>query len=326
MDLKKRFSQFILNKRLVKRGDLLLVGVSGGADSVCLLHLLYTLRSQLGIRIHVAHFNHRLRPTAMRDELFVKGLADAWSLPISVGRSKKRPASKTSSEEEARSLRYDFFLKSISACRADALVLAHTQNDLVETVLMRLIRGAGLLGLRGILADRDIANCRVIRPLLECAREDIEHYLKIHNLDHCTDETNAQTRYLRNKIRLELIPKLKKEYNPSVSNVLLDLAYNAQADYDYLISQAQRSFKNHALLSKGKVVLGSKALLRQPVALRRMLLRLSYEHLTSGMNELGAIHMQEAEDLMMNRPCGSIVSWPKGVCIHKTLDKIIVKF
>ena len=324
MDLTKQILQIITKQKLTRTGDTVLVGVSGGADSVCLLHVLYQLRHPLGIKLHVAHFNHRLRPSADRDERFVRDLSAKLSLPIAVHRRKGVLKSKIVSEDKARQWRFEFFAKVARQAKAQSIALAHTQNDLAETVLMRFLRGSGLLGLRGILSENKILERNFIRPLLSIQRGQIEKYLKVHRLEYCNDETNQQTHYLRNKVRLELLPNLIKNYNANLPNVLVDLAYTTQGDYDYLLTESQALFKKNVKVEKSKLKIKLKFFLKQHVSMQRMLLRLSFEKIVSNFNQLSFAHIQEVEDMLENRPVGAAVDWPQSVKVLKSKDELIL--
>lgn len=324
MDLSAKVFQAIENGRLTKMGDTILVGVSGGPDSVALLHILYGLRHRLGIKLHVAHFNHRLRPQAQRDEDFVKDLAKRLSLPMSVDRRQGRLKTLLASEDQARQWRLTFFAKVARQTKAKAIALAHTQNDLAETVLMRLLRGSGLLGLRGILSEHQMRGTKLIRPLLAVARSEIQQYLKSHRLKFCHDFSNEQTHYLRNRIRLKLIPYLVKQYNSNVYAVLVDLADISRTDYDYLLKQARKLFKEKVASFPTKVKINLCSFLSCHLSIRRMILRLAFEHLAGDFNQLAFTHIKEAEDLLQNRPAGTLVHWPQGVKILKSKKELIL--
>lgn len=324
MDLTKQVLRTIIKEKLIQKGDVVLAGVSGGADSVVLAHLLNQLRIQIGFSLHFAHYNHRLRLSAKRDQVFVEKLADNLRLPIHIG-MRKGPI-QSLSEDKCRQLRYKFFFQVCDRIKAGSIALAHTQNDLAETVLMRLLRGTGIHGLRGIMVDNKINQKRLIRPLLSVQRVQIEQYLKEYNLDFCHDETNQQTDYLRNKIRLKLLPDLIKNYNPNLPNTLVDLADNSQIDYDYLLVQAQILFKKCAKISNSQIQFHKSTFLKQHVAMQRLILRLAFENLTSNLNQLNYIHIKEAEDMINSRPEGSIVHWPQSVTISSKNQKLILKF
>jgi tRNA(Ile)-lysidine synthase len=324
MNLSNQVLQDITKQKLVKRGETVVVGVSGGADSVALLHILHGLRHRLGVLLHVAHFNHRLRVSADRDERFVKALAIQLNLPITISRRKSALKGKLTSEDEARQWRLKFFVGVANQIKASTIVLAHNQNDLAETVFMRLLRGAGLAGLRGILGENEIGGKKFVRPLLSIQRSQIEHYLKAHHIKFCNDETNQQTHYLRNKIRLKLIPEIVKNYNPNFSNSLVSLSHAVQADYDYLLNQAHLLFRKKAIVSRERVTIGLKTFLQQPVSMQRMILRLAFESLVSDFNQLSFTHIKEVEDLVSNRPDGSSVHWPQRVKVVKLKAKLIL--
>ena len=190
MDLKKKILSFIKTQSLIKPGSKLLVGISGGLDSVVLTHLLHQCRHDLSITLCLAHFNHRLRASSLHDQRCVANLAKELNIDLITG---SRPLVKSpvkASEDEARQWRYEFLIKTAKRIHADAVVLAHHENDAAETVLMRLIRGTGLNGLRGILPQRLMEGVNIVRPLLTASRDEIRVYARKHQLTYCEDETN----------------------------------------------------------------------------------------------------------------------------------------
>jgi tRNA(Ile)-lysidine synthase len=191
-------------------------------------------------------------------------------------------------------------------------------------VLMRILRGSGLLGLRGILSNHEMKDVRLVRPLLGATRQEIEKYLKNKGSKFCHDITNDQTHYLRNKIRLKLLPQLAKEYNPNISSVMVDLAHTTQTDYEYILQQAKKSFKEKVARSPAKVTISSNLLFKQHISLRRMLLRLSFEHLAGDFNQLSFVHLREVDDLLSNRPEGSVVDWPQSIKVLKTKKELVL--
>ncbi len=322
-------AQKILNSfqahNLTQKGDIVIVGVSGGADSVALIHILFQLRYKLGITLHVAHFNHRLRATSDCDERFVKSVSEQLGLPFHVLRSKSKMKSKTVSEDTARQWRLEFFYSLSQKIGANSIALAHTQNDLAETVLMKILRGTGLLGLRGIRPDSKLGSMKIIRPFLSISRKDIEEYLKSEKIKFCIDETNLKTFYLRNKVRLKLLPMLIKEYNSNFPEVLIDLAETAGIDYDYIYKQAMRLFQNKVLVSQKKVSIKMSIFNKEHTSMQRMLLRLSFDHLVNSFNELSFNHIEEVEDMLLNRPVGSVVHWPKAVVVEKSNKELVLR-
>src|ERR1017187_8834409 len=197
-------------------GEALLVGVSGGPDSVALLSILV----ELGWRPHVCHLNHQLRGAdSNADAEFVKQLAARYDLPSTIEACMVTP-----DENRARRPRQVCFGRVAERSCFKKLVLAHTADDQVETFLLRLLRGAGVPGLIGIWPERQFGTLRVIRPMLKVRRRDIMEYLEAKKLTYREDKSNADTRFARNRIRHELLPLLEREYNPSIRDVLLNTA------------------------------------------------------------------------------------------------------
>lgn len=190
----------------------LLAGVSGGADSVALLDALV----QLGYRPRVCHLNHKLRGAASdADARFVRKLAGRYGLPVTIASRKVPPG-----EDAARRARYKFFASVAKRTGIRTLVLAHTADDQVETFLLRLLRGAGRTGLAAMWPDREMAGLRVLRPMLDVTRREVLKYLSAHALTWREDASNQDRRFLRNRIRHELLPLLEREYNPAIRRVL----------------------------------------------------------------------------------------------------------
>ncbi|WP_456398130.1 tRNA lysidine(34) synthetase TilS [Desulfurobacterium sp.] len=207
----KRFS-------LIKPNETVLCAVSGGPDSIALLHILNRLSRRLEIKLHAVHFNHGLRDSeADEDENFVKSICKELSIPLTIGREDiKKLSGGKNIEAVAREERYRFLQKTARNIKADKIALGHTSSDLCETVIFNLSKGSGIKGLRGFLPKRK----NIIRPLFEISREEIENYLKTHNIPFRVDSSNLNIKFSRNLIRLKVIPRLKK-INPSLEETIL---------------------------------------------------------------------------------------------------------
>lgn len=230
----KNVQNFAFQNGLWEKGARIVVGVSGGADSVCLLHMLKTLAKKYEFSLHIAHVNYSLRgKDSERDEEFVQKLAHSYGLPVTVF-SFNKASGRKHSEEELRAARYAFFEQLRSDLGFDLIAVAHSQDDQAETVLLRLIRGTGLMGLSAMKAK----NGNIIRPLLVLSRKQILEYLKKHSLEYRLDKTNAQAVFARNKVRLKLLPRLEKDFNPRIKENLNLLALIAGDDYDFLLKKA----------------------------------------------------------------------------------------
>ncbi|MBQ9968796.1 MAG: tRNA lysidine(34) synthetase TilS [Oscillospiraceae bacterium] len=218
------------------RGRTVTCAVSGGGDSVALLHLLRENKETLSIDLRAAHFHHGLRETADRDEAFVRDLCAQWGIELDVGRGDTLAyagAEGLSVEEAARKLRYDFLLR-----REGLIALAHHGDDQVETVLLNLLRGTGLRG----LCAMERQSGRLVRPLLSVSRAEIEAYLAAHDLPRCLDETNDEDDALRNRLRHHVIPLLKQE-NPALTETVGRMTALLQADDALLQAEAEALLK-----------------------------------------------------------------------------------
>lgn len=212
--------QTLTERRLLQRGDCVLVALSGGADSVCLLSVLSELQDELSLTVCAAHLHHGLRgEEADADESFVRSLCRARRIPLFVRRADIRAAAKKAGiglEEAGRQARYAFFEELRQTEGIDKIATAHHADDNIETVLMRFLRGTGPNGLAGI----PYQNGFVVRPLLDVSRHEIEAYIAENSLSYRTDSTNFETEFTRNKIRHRLVPTLEKEYNPGLRQTL----------------------------------------------------------------------------------------------------------
>jgi len=302
----------IFKYNLISKNDIVLIGVSGGPDSVAMLYILNALSKALGFSLQVAHLDHKLRKNSFKDSEFVQSLADKLNLPLCQSRiDVKALSEKGSVEEAARNARLEFFVHCAKRIRAKKIALGHTVDDQAETVLMRLIRGAGLSGLCGILPKRKILGFEVIRPLIEVKRKEIELFLEKRKIKYRVDETNSQEIYLRNKIRLQLLPLLEKCYNRNIKEVLAKTAEIVGSDYDYL-SQETACFAK--VLSKRIDLFKFRKL---HIAMQRMLIRYNISLLVGDTRRVTFKHLEEIADLVDHRPLNSIVDLPKGVSVIK---------
>ncbi len=277
--------------RLFRPGDRVLVGVSGGPDSLALLLVLHELAPRLEIELHAAHLNHRLRPEAGEEAEFVRRLASSLGIPCTVEEEEVRELARSRRlglEEAGREARYAFFQRLRKATGASLLALAHTREDQAVTVLHRLIRGSGPRGLRGMLPCRE---GWVVRPLLYTGRAQVEAYLAEKGISPLRDPSNLDFTFFRNRLRWELLPLLER-YHPGVTERLAQTAEVLRAEEEWLEALTEELFSSRALLFPGTVVLPRSALLSLPLAAQRRLLRRAYAHLEFG--ELSFERVEEA--------------------------------
>jgi len=242
--LSVQFRRAIDRHRLVEKGDRLIVGVSGGVDSMVLLHLLYACRKDLDLSLIVAHVNHGLRPTESEKEaVLVRKEAAQLGLPFEYGQFNVKEFQKAmglSPQDAARRIRFHFFYSLLQTHGARKIVLGHNADDQVETVLLRLIRGSGLQGLKGMLPIRE---GKVIRPLLGVWREEIQTFAAEKKIPFLSDSSNLKSDYLRNRIRLSLIPFVETEYQPNFKEILLKTSSILREENDYLEKGSETAYE-----------------------------------------------------------------------------------
>ena len=302
--LHESIKKLILKKRLIEDGDLLIVAVSGGVDSLSLLYILNALREDgfLSFSLFVAHLNHGLRgESARKDAEFVCREAQKMGLPCRVAAvdcSAYARRRGLSLEDAARRLRYRFLQQLAKRTGASRIAVGHTREDQVETLLLNFLRGTGLAGLTGMKMKRKIGTegLYLIRPLLKTSREALEQYCREKGLSPRWDETNLETCFLRNKIRLELLPFLEKEYNPNLRQNMEHLAELLFFDHDFLQGVATRHFSRLLLKEEDdRLELDGQALLAEHEALQGRILRLAVNRLIGttpreiGYNQIRAI-------------------------------------
>ncbi len=281
MDLLDKVKQTIKKHFLIQRGDRVLLGISGGPDSVALLHTLFRLKKRLKFSLFLCHLNHCLRKEAGEESHFVKELANSYSLPVTIAKRNVSKIKGPSLEEKAREARYRFFARIAQEYQVNKIAIAHNLDDQAETILLRIIRGTGLLGLGGMKISRPLKNnprIQIIRPLLEVKRKEILDYLKEKNLFFVTDSSNKSRIYLRNRIRLELLPLLA-EYNPRIKESLAKLAAACQEDFAFIERSAASFLPKILKKSKKKLVLNVKEFLKTPEGLQKEILRLALNSL-----------------------------------------------
>ncbi|MDO8588599.1 MAG: tRNA lysidine(34) synthetase TilS [Armatimonadota bacterium] len=294
-------------------GETVIVAVSGGADSVALLHALWTLKESLALSLHVAHLNHGIRGRqADRDAEFVASFADEFGLPLIVEKvdvPALKKAWRLSTEEAARKARYEFFDRTAEAVGAGRVATAHTLDDQAETVLLNLIRGAGPDGLSGIPPVRG----KYVRPLLHISRLEVLEYCAAHDLKYRTDSTNLRIEYRRNRVRLELIPLLESHYNPRVKSVLASSAEILREESGLLSALASELFDEAAIQTGPlEVVLDIGHLLRAHAALGRRCARMAIERVKGDLRDLS---FEQVERILRRLDAGGdfTLTLPSGV-------------
>lgn len=327
-DLEDRVRDLIRSEGLLQRGDHVLAGVSGGADSVALLRVVMRQREALGIRLSVVHVDHQLRPDSAQDARFVSQLAGSWGIPVIIATRRvdlRGLHHGLSPEDAARRIRYDAFLEVATQLQANRLALAHTADDQAETVLLRLLRGAGPTGLAAIPVARPLDEVGIVRPFLQVSRRQVLDYLAQQGVGFRQDPTNADPRFVRNRIRAELLPLLERDYNPQIRAQLCQLADQCRAETDVLRQTAQRYWKRLAQRRGGEIAMRLHGFLRQPRAVQQHLFRLGIEQLQGDLAGFEFRHWLEIEALIAGRPAGSVVDLPGGIQCRLELEALVFR-
>jgi len=299
----------------------ILLAISGGKDSMTMLDLFNCFKDELKLDLVACHFNHSLRENADRDEKFVKSQCEKYGLKFY---SKKEDVlfysneNKLSTEEGARFLRYKFFDEIKRAENIEYIATAHNKNDLAETVIMRILRGTGINGLVGIQSERG----DLIRPILNFSRDEIEKYIEENNIPFVEDETNFEDLYLRNKIRLNLFPILKNEYNPKILDALSRLS-NIAFDYSS-ISREYIASKEGILweFNKGKILVYIEKLKLQSRSFRNIMYREFFEFFSKNPDGINYKIIEEIDNLIFSKT-GKYIEI-KNVIFKIEYDKLLI--
>jgi len=327
--LEQKVSSFFNEHRIASKKPLL-VAVSGGPDSVCLLGTLNALKKDFGFKLHVVHLDHQLRSKAsVADAQYVLDLCHELRIPVTIEQRNVRvyqKEHKLSLEEAAREVRYSFFMEAAESIGADCVAVGHTLDDHVETVLLNILRGTGTRGLSGLQPLRRWQSSgkrlSIIRPLLEVSRIETAEYCRRHHLEPRTDETNRSLKLTRNRIRLELLPLLKN-YNPDIVEALLRTAHIATDDIAFLEQTAYRYY-HKITTSQGEAVIFQKtALLKLPPAIQRLVLRRSIEDILGTLKDIEARHIEKMM-LLLTKPAGKRINLPYGLFFTAEYNRFIL--
>ncbi|MGB5424826.1 MAG: tRNA lysidine(34) synthetase TilS [Desulfobacterales bacterium] len=308
----------IAEHEMVVSGTAILVGVSGGPDSVALLHILQHLAPDYGLRLAVAHLNHGLRKEADDEAEFVATLSAGLGLACHVKKedvSGYRHRHRLSLEEAARLRRYAFYDDVASRHHFDKIALGHQADDNAELVLMFLIRGSGPVGFAGIPPVRAD---KIIRPLIRLPRRDILDYLKAVGLAYVTDHSNRDMRFMRNRIRSHLVPLLRRSYNPKISEALNRLADIQREEQFWIEGIADTLYRDVRLTDDAnRLHLSIAQLVRQPKAAQRRIIRKAIADIKGDLRRISFAHVRAAVDLLfVDRPDG-MLNLPGGIILER---------
>jgi tRNA(Ile)-lysidine synthase len=293
MELVNRFKDVIDRYKIIKKNDKLLVCVSTGSDSMCLLDLLLKLQKDFNIEINVAHVNHGLREESKTEESYIVDYCKENNIRLFIANENVKELSiyyKKGIEETARLVRYNFFNKVLFENNLDKIVVAHNSNDNIETILLNIIRGCGIKGLNGM----DYINNNIVRPLIDFDKKEIVDYCKNNNIKYFEDKTNMDNTYTRNKIRNQLIPLLKSEYNSNIEKNILRLSKLSKLDEDFIDSYVLEIVNNNIQeINNDYIVYNFKSLEKEMQSIKYRSIRKLIERVIGNLEGIENIHIED---------------------------------
>lgn len=317
----KKALSTILEHRMINSGEKVVVAVSGGPDSVCLLNILFQLRKPLNASLITAHLDHGLRPKEDEKETeFVADLARRLNLALAYGKiNNLSEAHGTSIEEKAREKRYQFLTKVLDEHHAQKVALGHNMNDQAETVLMHILRGTGPTGLSGIPPVREN---RFIRPLINITSDEIHTYLKQKDIPFMVDSSNLEKKYLRNKIRLELIPLLLK-YQPRLVEHLGELALLCGKENQFMEEEARKGLQTMILYSsENSLDLSLTTFKNFSIPLQYRIIRQAIKRVRGNLRRIDIGHIKAVIDLANNSRPQIKINLPENLIIKKIYERL----
>lgn len=309
-----KYISILKNKRII-------AGISGGPDSMCLLDLLIKENSRLNLKISACHVNYSLRGLdSQKDEELVKKVCEKSDIECFILNYKKEFNKISEDENALRKVRYDFFRKIKEKSGADLIALAHNSDDQAETILLNFLRGGSLKGLSGM----DFLQKDIIRPLLEFSRDEIMEYIKENKIKYRIDKSNLSKKYTRNKIRLDLMPFLKKEFNPNIKDTVIRNAEVLRNINQFLESYTDIIIKNISKKLKNGIEIDYKKWLLLPGALKYETIKLSIKEILGDVTDIDFNFLKEAVGMLVNKIPFGKKEFNKKLIILEKNDKITI--
>lgn len=319
----KKVAAFVAEYEMIKEQDRVIAGISGGADSVCLLLMLLELRKNISFDIVAVHVNHGLRgDEALRDERYVEGLCKNYQIPLEIYHkdvelfAQKR---KQSLEEAGRYARIEAFQQAVAKYKGTKIALAHHMNDNAETMLMNLARGSGLAGLTGIRPVNGIT----IRPLLCLERREIESFLASRKISYCTDKTNSSDDYTRNRIRNHVLPFLEREVNEKTVSHMADAAEQILKIWEYMEEETEIYYKKVVEKKERGFLIKKSEYIKLPEVFRGTLLKMVLKKMAQREQDIHRIHILNLDELM-EKQTGRKIDLPYGIVAERCYEGIRV--
>lgn len=324
--MNRRVFNIVRQYKLIEENDNIVIGLSGGADSMALLYVLLELQEKIDFKILIAHVNHGVRgDDALGDQKFVEEQAKKLNIPyytkdvdmVGYGREKG-----ITSEEAGRELRYGFFRHILKDVGGGKIAVAHNKNDQAETLIMRFMRGTGVDGLKGM----EYISGDIIRPILGINRADIEEYIEENNIEIVTDMTNFQPIYNRNKIRLELIPYIEENFNPNIIEAMWRMSEISAIDSAYLEEETEKKYMNLVKSEDvGRIVLDANGFLNLHTSMSQRIIRNSILRVGGSLQGVSEAQISNAMDLIESKETGKEVHLSNNISIKTNYDEVIVQ-
>lgn len=316
----------IKKHNLIENGDNVLVGVSGGPDSMALLYALLSIQTEIPFSLYIAHVNHGVRGReADEDEKFVEKISGKLGIPFyskKIDMEGYAREHKLSSEDAGRRLRYKFFREVLLSINGGKIAVAHNKNDQAETLIMRFFRGTGLDGLKGM----EYRNGDIIRPLLDISRNEIEDYILEKNINTRLDRTNLESIYNRNKIRLELIPYIVDNFNPNIVDTLWRTSRTMSNDSEFLEEFSKERYRQLVKVEdKNSIILCRQKFSREHIAIKQRIIRHSIYNLTGTLDGISEIHVRNVLELFERGDTGKSVDLPNRLEVKTSYDDLIFR-
>ena len=302
--MKNKILETVKKYNMIENGEKIVLAVSGGPDSICMLDILNDIKNDQKIKMNfeivAAHVNHMIREEAIEDEQYVKKYCEENKIEFyskSIDVQKMANNNKIGVEEAGRKARYDFFNEILEKTNAQKIAIAHNKNDKVETVLMHILRGSGINGLKGIEPKRG----KYIRPLIECERKEIEEYCSERNLEPRIDKTNFDNEYTRNKVRNVLIPYIQKEFNPNFIRTIDRLSNLVTEEENYMDMQVEKIYKEILIAENEKEIqLDLKRFNIQEKVIKSRIILYTITRLFGNSQGIEKIHIEDVLKLCAN--------------------------
>lgn len=322
--LENKVENTINKYKLLEKNEKIVIGVSGGPDSMTLLTILLKLKEKYNLSLIVAHINHQIRENAIKDEEYVKEFCKKNNIEIYIKRAnviEKSQKEKKGLEETGREVRYNFFEEVLKKTNANKIAIAHNLNDNCETIIMNQLRGTGLSGLKGIEPKRG----KYIRPLIEIDRKEIEEYCEKNKINPRHDESNDDNTYTRNKIRNIVIPYIKKEFNPNIVNSMNRMAQIVKENEEFLDKEVKKAYNDIIIKEENEIIYDLKEFNDKDIVIQKRLILLGIKKIFGDTKGIEKINLEDIIKLCNNNIGNKYLMPNKKTKITIKNKKIIIQ-